>query len=134
VVNIRCVIDTSIIIEVFDKGKSNLLDYLLSRCDEIFIPWVVLYEYLYGHKYLGKPITKRKEVLEKLGTILWINQEIIERALDIDVGLHKEGTPIPFSDILISSTALQLNSELITLNERHYRRIKNLRIHVPKLE
>jgi len=50
------VLDTSIIIEILDKANHSLLEHLLNRYEIVYIPWITMYEYLYGHKYLNKPI------------------------------------------------------------------------------
>ncbi len=123
-----CVIDTSVIIELVDRGREELLEELIASCNRVLIPWIVFYEYLYGHKYVGRSIDKRKEFLEQLGVIVWGNQDILLKALEIDVHLHKVGNPIPFSDILIASIALAYNARLLTMDERHFPRIKGLKI------
>lgn len=128
----RGVLDTSIVIELFDRGNTGLLEGILDRYSALYIPWIVLYEYLYGHKYIGREVEGRKIAVEKLGQIVGVTQDIIVRALEIDVDLHKKGLVIPFSDILIAATALALEAELVTLDKRHYTRIPGLRIHIPE--
>jgi len=127
------VLDTSVIIEIFDKANHSLLEHILSRYEIIYVPWITMYEYLYGHKYLSKPISVRKKALEELGTIIWINQEIVMKALELDINLHRhrKGKPIPFSDILIAAIVFYLNAELVTLDVRHFKDIPNIRIYVP---
>jgi len=99
----------------------------------MYIPWIVLYEYLYGHKYLGRNIIDRKKAVEKLGQIIGVSQDIILKAIEIDIDLHKKGLAIPFSDILIAATTIILKAELVTLDQRHYTRIPQLRIYIPSL-
>lgn len=123
-----CVLDTSVLIELVDRGREDLLEEIIALCNKVLIPWIVVYEYLYGHKYVGRSISKRKEFLEKLGATIWGNQEILLKALEIDVQLHKTGKPIPFSDILIASIALTYNARLLTMDEKHFSRIKGLKI------
>ncbi len=129
---LRGVIDTSIIIELYDRGNTDLLEEIINRYNTPYIPWIVLYEYLYSHKYLGRSIIERKKAVEKLGRVIGITQDIIIKALEIDVELHKKGTTIPFSDILIAATALVLEAELATLDKKHYTRIPQLQIYIPK--
>ncbi len=125
-------LDTSVIIEVLDRGDVDLLRELLDRYTVLYIPWVCLYEYLYGHRYIGSDIAKRKSFVEKLGITVWCTQRIVMRALDIDIELSRSGIRIPFSDILIAATALEMNSELVTLDTRHFTRIPGLRLYIPK--
>ncbi len=126
-------LDTSIIIELFDRGNTNLLKGIINRYDMIYIPWIVLYEYLYSHKYLGRNITERKKAVEKLGQVINITQDIMIKAMEIDIDLHKKGIAIPFSDIIIAATTLVLKAELVTLDKRHYTKIPQLHIYIPKL-
>ena len=80
----RGVLDTSVLIDIFDRGNEKLLEYILGKYKMIYIPWIVLYEYLYGHKYLGRDINERKRAVEKLGIIYNISQEVLLKALEID--------------------------------------------------
>lgn len=45
-------LDTSIIIEILDRGDVDPLRELLDRYRVLYIPWICLYEYLYGHRYI----------------------------------------------------------------------------------
>ncbi len=128
----RGVLDTSVIINIFDRGNERLLEYILRRYKMIYIPWIVLYEYLYGHKYLGRDISERKSAIEKLGIIYNVSQEVLLKALEIDVSLRKKGNIIPFSDVIIAATTIVLKAELVTLDKRHYERIAGLKLHIVK--
>ncbi len=125
-------LDTSVLIELFDRGNTDLLEEIVERYSALYIPWIVLYEYLYGHRYLGRDISDRKRAIEKLGQVVGVTQDMILKAMEIDVDLHRRGMAIPFSDILIAATALVLGAELVTLDRRHYTRIPELRIYIPK--
>ena len=129
----KCVLDTSILIEVFDRGNKGLLKNLVLKYKVIYIPWICLYEYLYGHKYLDMDIEERKKAVEKLGRVVWDIQKLVLKALEIDVRLRKEGMAIPFSDVLIASITLMLNAELITLDKRHFDRIPKLKLYIPSI-
>jgi len=129
----KCVLDTSILIEVFDRGNKGLLKNLVLKYKVIYIPWICLYEYLYGHKYLDMDIEERKKAVEKLGRVVWDTQKLVLKALEIDVRLRKEGMAIPFSDVLIASITLMLNAELITLDKRHFDRIPKLKLYIPSI-
>lgn len=121
------------VIELFDRGNISLLEDVVGRYSVLYIPWIVLYEYLYGHKYLGRSITDRKRAVEKLGRVIGVTQDIIIKAMEIDIDLHKKGIAIPFSNILIAAIALVLKAELVTLDKKHYTRISGLQIYVPRI-
>jgi len=60
----RCVLDTSLLIEIFDRGNEVLLECILKRCRTIYIPCIVMYEHLYGHKYLAEILTRERRYLK----------------------------------------------------------------------
>ena len=128
---VNAVLDSSVLIKLLDRGDVDLLEELVSRYDRLYIPWISLYEYLYGHAVLGRSIEERKKALEALGTILWVTQEILTKALEVDIELRKRGEPIPFSDVLIAASALQKGCELVTLDTRHFSKVEGLRVVVP---
>jgi len=119
---VDAILDTSVLIEVLDAGNAGLL-----------IPWAALYEYLYGHAYVGGNVRERKRFIEELGAVVWLDQRIVLRALDLDMGLSKNGLRIPFSDLLIAATVLEAREGLVALDERHFKRIKGLKVYVPRL-
>ena len=61
-------------------------------------------------------------------------QDIILKAIEIDVQPHKAGKPIPFSDIIIAAISTVMNARLITLDIRHFKEMPSLKPHIPKLE
>jgi len=129
---VTAVLDTSVIIEILDGGSTDVVDELLDKYRVLYIPWISLYEYLYGHKYIGKNPIERKKLVERLGVIIWVTQNILLRALELDVSLSKKGLKIPFSDVLIAATAFEMNSELVTMDVRHFSRIPGLKVYIPK--
>lgn len=104
---VGAVLDTSVLIEILDAGNTELLDAILAKYGGLLMPWAALYEYLYGHAYVGSDVRERKRFIEELGTVVWLGQKIVLRALDLDVGPSKVSLRIPFSDLLIAATALE---------------------------
>ena len=127
---LRAVIDTSILIELFDRGREELLEEIYAKYKAVYVPWIALYEYLYGCLCLRRSIEERKGAVEKLAIVVYPDQQILLKALSIDVDLHKRGVPIPLSDILVAATAITLDAELLTRDERHYRRIPKVKLQV----
>jgi len=124
---VKAVIDTSAVIEALDKGRGDLLKELVEGYEELLIPWVVVYEYTMGHRLLGRDPWARKQALEELGSIVWMEQELLLKAQELDVELRRRGRPIPFSDVLVAATALAFEAELVTLDE-HFREVEGLRL------
>ncbi|HON77557.1 MAG TPA: PIN domain-containing protein, partial [Spirochaetota bacterium] len=66
--------------------------------------------------------------IKELFPIIDIDKAIIETFSELKANLQKTGSPIDDFDILIASTALTSNSTLVTNNEKHFNRIKGLKI------
>jgi len=113
---------------MLDRGRKELAE-LLAEYEEIIIPWISLYEYLYGHK-VGRKVSdeellSRKEKVESLGIIAWSSQEVLKEALKLDFMLIEKGERIPFSDLFICAFTLVYDADLATLDRKHFKIIKN---------
>jgi len=124
----KVVVDTSVLIDALEEGDEELLAALVER--EVLVPYVALYEYLYGYLYLGRDAEKEKRVLEKLFTIVYPDQQVLMKALEIDVALAKEGLRVPQADIIIAATAIAAGAPLLTRDLRHYPRLKRFGLEV----
>ncbi len=127
----QVVVDTSYLIELLDRGKKELIEYILDK--EVLIPFVVEYEYLYGFKVIGKDINSRKKVLEGLGRIIWLNQEIMMKLLDLKHEMERREYRIPEADLIIWAIALIYNAPIITFDKTHFKEasIKGVEIITP---
>ena len=63
----------------------------------------------------------------RVSTIYPMTEEIVDRAAEIYGALHKKGRLIQDADILIAATALIHDLVLVTGNEDHFQRIRDLR-------
>ena len=124
----KVVVDTSVLVDALEEGDEELLAALVER--EVLVPYVALYEYLYGYLYLGKDAEKEKRVLEELFTIVYPDQQVLMKALEIDVALAKEGLRVPQADITIAATAIVADAPLLTRALRHYPRPKRFGLEV----
>jgi predicted nucleic acid-binding protein len=118
----KIVVDTSILIGVLENGDKELFMKLSSRI--ALVPFVALYEYLYGYAYLGKSVEREKNVIEKLFSVVFLDQNILMKALELDVALSKEGYKVPQADVVIAATAISLGLPLLTRDLRHYPRFQ----------
>ena len=112
------VLDTSFLIELIERRRHGLSKYVLEY--DVYIPAVVLYEFLYGYKYMGMDVSTIKSYLEDLATIIWLDQNILLEALEIDVSLKKNGVRVPQADILIAATAKVLGASILTMDKRRF--------------
>ena len=119
----KVVVDTSVVVEVMEEGDERLLLELARR--EAYVSYVTLYEYLWGYCYLGRDYRVEKKVLEKLFHVVYPTQEVLLKALEMDVDLVKRGMRIPQADILIAATAIALKAPLLTRDLRHFPRMED---------
>lgn len=121
------VVDTSIFIEHLrakDKLKTSL--YQISEQTKIFISAVSIYEL-----YMGAT-TKEKEndiiLLTEDLEVLSFTDSVSIKAADIYHELRRSNKMIEFRDIFIAATCLVYELPILTLNKKHFKRVKGLDI------
>ena len=119
----KIVVDTNILIDVFERGNERLLLKLLEF--DVFVPSVALYEYLWGYLYIGRDHLREKELIEKIFTVVYPDQRITLKAMELDVQLRKQGFSIPQADVLIAATALALDALLLSKDLGHYEKLRS---------
>ena len=117
----RIVVDTDVLIEAFERGKKGLIFWLASR--DTYISYVSLYEYLWGFARIGGDVDAEKKALEKVVKVVYPTQELLLKAMRIDVDLAARGEKVPQADILVAATALTLRAPLATRNRRRFERM-----------
>lgn len=121
------VIDTSIFIEYLrapDKQKTTLFN--LPDNLNIFISAITLYELLMGA--VNKEKLNDIQLLTSELTILPFNQDTANTAAELYHDLRKRNKMIEFRDLFIAATAISNNLPLLTLNKKHFERIKGINI------
>ncbi len=125
-------LDTSVIIAVFD-GKEEInkkLEKISSQ--EIFITPINLCE-LYKGAAHSQVTQKRLEFIERLLErvgILEFNEFCCRIFGEEYLKFKKIGKPIKDSDLMIAAITLGHNKTLITLDKKHFRDIKDLKLEV----
>ena len=116
--------DTSILIDL-QKGEEQTIKPFEKYKDNISISRITACEFIYGSKN-SKEKKINKDFLEALDTIE-INEKISEYTYSL---LDKYGLGMKFgiSDALIASTSIIENLQFWTLNTRHFKRIKELKL------
>ena len=122
---------------------TDILSLLLRKNDTVFTR---ASEYLSEHRRFAISIITRYEILRGLKAkgasrqsqrfdefcagmdILPIDETVIIRAAEIYADLHRRGELINDADILIAASALANGCGLVTNNESHFRRIKDLHV------
>lgn len=123
-------LDTDILIEYF-RGNKKVKRRIetLSDDDSIGITWLTLYEFFKGIFLSGKlEEEKFLHLLVKSSKILKSSYESAREGGEIYTALKKEGKLINDADILIASIVKNHKAILVTNNEEHFSRIKDLQI------
>jgi predicted nucleic acid-binding protein len=113
------------------KGNENIEQRALAvGLDEIAISFITLSELYYGaykSQRVKENLAAVRIIWNKLGFID-SNEDICEAFGKLKAELEKEGKIIDDADLFIAACALIDNLTLVTNNERHFKRIKGLKI------
>lgn len=123
-------IDTNIIIYSI-KGNSSVQNNFLKNENIPKLISVITYgELLFGAKKSQSPEKNIAIVyrIKELFPIIDVDKAIVETFSELKANMQKAGSIIDDFDLLIASTALTMNSTLVTNNEKHFSRIKGLKI------
>ena len=118
-------IDTDVLIEIFDKQSSQgetALNKLTSTGDNIAITSLTLHEMSYGLLKYGK---KSAPDLEKLEIISFSKEDAILSAT-LEADYEKNG--LSRIDSMIAAIAINKKAKLYTFNQRHFKPVKNLQL------
>jgi tRNA(fMet)-specific endonuclease VapC len=120
---VRAALDTNRLTHLF-KGDERLSEWL-ERCDEVWIPLIVLAEIKAGF-YGGARQRSNQILLGRLLSkasvgILLPGRETAEQYARLFVQLKRAGTPIPDNDLWIAALASEHDLTLVTRDEHfHY--------------
>jgi tRNA(fMet)-specific endonuclease VapC len=124
---VRVALDTNRLTDLF-QGDRELADHL-SRCDEVWLPLMVLGEIQAG--FYGGTQQHRNEILLRsfliqptVGVLMPV-RATAEHYARLFVQLKRAGTPIPDNDIWIAALALEHDLVLIT-RDRHFEFVPQL--------
>lgn len=122
-----CLIDTDILIYLLKRKEpayERSLEHLMQH-KRFTLSCLSYYECLRGYKAVGA--TKRLQLFQeilKITDVLYLDQEIMDKAGEIYGVLKREGLLPGEFDLLIGATAVVHDLKIITNNEKHYRRIQ----------
>ncbi len=123
-------IDTNIIIYSIKADKNVQNHFMKNENIPKSISIITYGELLFGAKK-SQNIEKNLAVvyrIKELFPVIEIDKAIIETFSDLKANTQKTGNVIDDFDLLIASTALTMNCILVTNNEKHFKKIKGLRI------
>jgi len=118
------VLDTNILIEVFDK-KSNMGEGILKKIVEsgesAAITAVNLHEILYGLQKYAKSVM---EVMQL--PVLSYTKEDASLAAELELKAEKKGTPVLRTDAMIAAMVMNNSAKLCTLDMKHFKPLESL--------
>ena len=121
------VLDTTFVADL-DAGNAEaeaLLATLTASGEILRIPTLVLVE---AAASAGKDAEEVMDRLSDAFTLVPLDVAIARTAGKLANALTRKGQFPGWSDVVIGATALHLDEELVTRDERHFRRISGLRI------
>ncbi len=119
-------IDTSIIIDhLRKKNKNRSHFYRLVDNHNIFISTITLFELYSGATDKGR-LMDIKNIIAYVH-VLPFTSRIAKKAGELYIFLKKENKLIEIRDLFIGATALAHNLPVMSLNEKHFNRIKELK-------
>ena len=125
--NTMIIIDTDVLIEIFDKHSVRgdaALKTLEDSGEEIAITSLNLHEILYGVLKYGK---KKIDKLEHLETIEFNgNDAALSSRLELEC--ERRGDMVSRIDAMIASIAIGRNAKLFTFNKKHFKAFPKLQL------
>ncbi len=117
-------VDTDYLIE-YVRGRKEL-----PPSDIYYVSEITVYEFIRGTKDPGKA----KEILEDMFSVVWVDNEILEMSARMWRDLRGEGRPLDDRDIVIGATSIVKGLKLLTLNDRHFKRLQRYGIKLVRLK
>ena len=118
------VVDTDVLIEIFDKKSKSgeeALGIIEDSGESIVTTAVNIHEILYGIRKRGKPAG---EVLQ-LPVLNYMKSDASLSA-ELELKAEKRGTPIRKPDAMIAAIAMNNGAKLYTLNVKHFKPLESL--------
>jgi len=116
------IIDTDVLIEIFDKGSkkgTDALEKIESSGEDIAITSLSLHEILYGLYKFGK---KKIPSVEKLETIDFCKEDAI-LSTKIELDAEQKGCTLSRIDAMIAAIVINRKAKLFTFNQKHFQSI-----------
>lgn len=123
-------LDTSVIIDYL-RGKKKIIEIIDNLNGNLVSSYLCLAE-LFEGAYYSKNKEKAKKIIlnffQGLNKVYGIDEKVAEKFGELRKNLRKKGNLIEDIDIFIASICLVNNLILITLNKKHFEKIKELQI------
>lgn len=124
----RVLIDSSVVIDYLrthESGKESLLTKIQEETDGVVFSLITLGEIYSGKSAGEKGKEKEIEAIFSTGQIVEIDLSLMKEASRI-----RRETGISLEDAVIAATAVSLSLSLATLNEKDFRKVKELKLYL----
>lgn len=129
----KILIDTSVIVDYIRTGKGILSELLLLERKKrvtLYIPSVVVLELWRVRSMSNVAVEKSMDRLISVMRLIELTKPLAKNAGN----LMREGHIEDLTDAVITVTALYLGAQLATSNEKHFEKVKRLKIFRNKLQ
>jgi predicted nucleic acid-binding protein len=121
-------VDTNILID-YSRGKNKDLEKisrLVSHNDyQLALSAVNIFEYWIGSELNFAKKTDEAQKLLSHFSVIDIDEAIAKKAAEL---FRKEKVMLPLTDLIIAATAILNHCELVTHNQKHFAKIKGLKL------
>lgn len=130
----KYLIDSDWLIDALNGQPSALAVLEELSAEGLAVSVIAIGELLEGLDSAPQPASHRAMLRQFLAgiTLLPVDESIVEHFARNRARLRRQGMLIPDMDLLIAATALRFDLTLLTRNQRHFRRIPELRLYTPK--
>ena len=126
-------VDTDVIIDFLKNQKPAIDLFNKINSELIKISVITFLEIEYGIKKSYHPEKKKEEFINFMSEfsieIIAISPTIAEEFVKLKINLEKKRQPLADFDLFIAATAIANNLSLVTRNIKHFKRIKDLKLH-----
>lgn len=115
----------------FFRGHPQVVDnFREHRQDPKAISVITVGELLFGARKSKRPVENEAKVLQAVESfeVIPVSVQVMEIYASVRTAVERVGKPVPGFDLLIASTALHRDLELVTNNERHFVHVPGLRV------
>jgi len=113
------VIDTDVLIEIFDKKSQRgdeALNKIVESRESVSITAINLHEVLYGLQKYARPV---KEILQL--PVLNYTKKDAKLAAELELEMEKTGREIRRTDAIIAAISINNSASLFTLDLKHFK-------------
>ena len=130
-VRTKLLLDTNVLSAIMrrDRGALSKARVYLDEYHRLSFSAITRYEILRGLK--ATQATRQVEAFDQFcrsSEVLYLTDEVIIKAADIYADLRTRGQLIGDADILIAATALIQGAGVVTNNQAHFERVKDLHV------